>query len=486
MIFPDIAEIGKPVSFIANQKSEVRSQKSEADSIQQLKAIEWDFGDGIRESGRELSHIFPKSGNYIVTLTVTADSDTDCNKTTIQKKITINDPPVAKAGEDYFVGVKQIVIFDGSGSYDPDGAISSFTWDFGDGSSGTGIRVKHQYQTAGRYVVVLQVKDSTDLANNNANDNLVVTVNEAPAPVIGIQAEGKNLKFPGSSSASVQGSDLNQKETSQTVTVCPGEEIIFDGTGSFDTDGKIINYIWSLGDGSPLIREKKTSHRYHSPGTYLVTLETDDGSSVSNSRVQSSVLIIVNKMPVADAGAENCTISPDDKLMFDASDSKDYDGKIISFQWDFGDGTLADGKKAAHQFKKPGNYQVRLIVKDDSESGCSSAEEIVMVRVNAPPVAKITVKNLEKKINEETGNIAFTGGAHDSIIFDATESYDPNKDTLTFFWDFGDGTKVNGSKIIHSFKRPGKYTVKLLVDDDTGLSSGKSRDEITIQVYDRF
>ncbi len=401
MIFPDITEMGKQVNFIAGQDigrrtqdTERRTQESEADSIHQLTAIEWDFGDGIREKGKEVSHIFPKSGNYIVTLTVTADSNTDCNKTSIQKKITINAPPVAKAGEDYFVGVNQTVIFNGSGSYDPDGAISSFTWDFGDGSSGTGIRVKHQYQTAGRYVVVLQVKDSTELANNSANDNLVVTVNEAPAPVIGIQVEGKNLKFSGSSSALA---DLNQQEPTQTITVCPGEEIIFDGTGSFDTDGEIINYIWSLGDGSPLIREKKTSHRYHSPGTYLVTLETDDGRSVSNSRVQSSVVIIVNNMPVVDAGAENCTISPDDKLMFDASDSTDYDGNIISFQWDFGDGTLADGKKASHQFKKSGNYQVRLIVKDDSESGCSSAEEIVMIRVNAPPVAKIIVKDSGKK-----------------------------------------------------------------------------------------
>ena len=41
--------------------------------------------------------------------------------------------------------------FDGSGSSDPDGTISSYAWDFGDGSTGTGVKPDHTYTTAGDY-----------------------------------------------------------------------------------------------------------------------------------------------------------------------------------------------------------------------------------------------------------------------------------------------------------------------------------------------
>ena len=51
------------------------------------------------------------------------------------------------------------ISFDGSGSYDPDGVIVSYLWDFGDQNSASGISVNHVYRQVGTYVVTLTVED---------------------------------------------------------------------------------------------------------------------------------------------------------------------------------------------------------------------------------------------------------------------------------------------------------------------------------------
>jgi PKD repeat protein len=213
---------------------------------------------------------------------------------------------------------------------------------------------------------------------------------------------------------------------------------------------------------------------------------------VSNSRVQQSLNIIVNHPPVAYAISERRLVSVREKLLFEASDSMDHDGKIRLFLWDMGDGTRTEGEKITHGFEKPGKYSVRLRVADDSESVCNSAEDVIMIRVNASPVAKISVHShmgpdLKPESTEEIakGLRAYTGGAHDDIIFDATDSYDPDGDPLVFVWDFGDGTKLQGAKVRHRFRQSGKYAVKLSVNDGTGLASGISWEEIRIQVHER-
>ncbi len=53
-----------------------------------------------------------------------------------------------------------------------------------------------------------------------------------------------------------------------------------------------------------------------------------------------------------------------------------------------------------------------------------------------------------------------------STIFDASQSFlpDPEAD-VSYFWDFGDGNKDEGVEVLHAYKTPGSYTVKLTIDD---------------------
>jgi len=83
---------------------------------------------------------------------------------TVSLTPTTNQPPVAVIAADRYAGEAPLdVQFDGRQSYDPDGSISSYHWDFGDGTAGDGYVSPHQYGTAGTYTAALVVSDATGL-----------------------------------------------------------------------------------------------------------------------------------------------------------------------------------------------------------------------------------------------------------------------------------------------------------------------------------
>lgn len=86
-----------------------------------------------------------------------------------------NQPPVAVAGDNIVTSVGITVTFDGTGSYDPDGTIVSYLWEFGDGTPAAGGAVtSHAFASAATYTVRLVVSDNDDASDA---DTLTVTVN---------------------------------------------------------------------------------------------------------------------------------------------------------------------------------------------------------------------------------------------------------------------------------------------------------------------
>lgn len=121
-------------------------------------------------------------GSHTITATAidTANqSSSDSISVTVDN---VNDPPIADAGSDQNAYVDELVEFDGSGSYDTDGSIVLYEWDFGDGSpTVNGITVFHAYSAVGTYTVTLTVTDDGGLT---ASDQAIVTVEEAPLETV--------------------------------------------------------------------------------------------------------------------------------------------------------------------------------------------------------------------------------------------------------------------------------------------------------------
>ncbi len=117
----------------------------------------WDFGDGSpTASGVNVSHTFSGGTDRVVTLTVTDDAGAiDIDRVNVE----VNLAPVAEAGPDRFADPGESVTFSGAGSSDADGSITSYVWNFGDGSQATGVTVTHQYAQGGNYTVTLTVTD---------------------------------------------------------------------------------------------------------------------------------------------------------------------------------------------------------------------------------------------------------------------------------------------------------------------------------------
>ncbi|MCM8778659.1 MAG: PKD domain-containing protein, partial [Candidatus Omnitrophica bacterium] len=93
----------------------------------------------------------------------------------------------ADAGENLVCCVGVENIFDASASLDPDGDVLSYFWDFGDGTKGEGVKVKHSYTQPGTYSVILTVRDNSGTRCDSAVDSFVVNVGKEPVPVIKVR-----------------------------------------------------------------------------------------------------------------------------------------------------------------------------------------------------------------------------------------------------------------------------------------------------------
>jgi len=111
--------------------------------------------------------------------------------------IVVGEPPVADAGEYQPALVDDTVSFDGSGSYDPDpaGTIVSYAWDFGDGTTGTGVTPSHDYSTAGTYTVILTVTDDGG-ATGTDTASVIVTVNNVAPTIVDIDIKPESCPNP--------------------------------------------------------------------------------------------------------------------------------------------------------------------------------------------------------------------------------------------------------------------------------------------------
>ena len=130
-----------------------------------IEEYNWNFDDGTKSEEVDPEHSYDEPGEYTVTLTVT-DNDGNENVTIIKINV-VNAIPVAIAKIQNHPGPKSGMIpfrhsiqFDGTDSYDSDGNITSWTWDFGDGNSSEICSPRHQYSELGEFNTTLTITDN--------------------------------------------------------------------------------------------------------------------------------------------------------------------------------------------------------------------------------------------------------------------------------------------------------------------------------------
>ena len=247
----------------------------------------WNFGDPMSTQSAMDSasgHTFDHPGTYIVKLTVIDDEgavDTE------QVAIVVTDaPPIAQASvnnEAPLPGVS--VVFAATGSYDLQGDIVTYHWDFGDGQTGTGEIIQHTYSRGDYYVVTLTVTDETGLT---AQTHLGMNVQPG-------QTSGGSCGDGGGSSGSCGSGDINplaiitSRYFSCTSNGEVGQAITMDGSASRPAEGKMVSYHWDFGDGST-DTGASVAHVYATSNTYIITLTVvDEGGGVGTAKGSISI-----------------------------------------------------------------------------------------------------------------------------------------------------------------------------------------------------
>ncbi|GLZ79570.1 hypothetical protein Afil01_43770 [Actinorhabdospora filicis] len=154
----------------------------------------------------------------------------------------------------------------------------------------------------------------------------------------------------------------------------------FDAGASADPDGTITGYAWDFGDGTTGTG-KTVSHTYSAAGYYSVRLTVTDNSGKTNvgRRIAKAGDLPPSAAFTGRCNSGNCT--------FDGSGSNDAEGPIASYAWNFGDGTTASGKTAAHAYPNVTKiYTVRLTVTDGKGQAGSATHTVRCSKVVNSPI----------------------------------------------------------------------------------------------------
>jgi uncharacterized protein (TIGR03382 family) len=306
-------------------------------------------------------------------------------------------------------------------SAEPIGDLTAWAWDFGDGVTSVEQNPAHTYAAGGTYTVTLTVTgDDGPDDTATVSQDITVVPNNPPVAVFDVLIDDLNVDFDNDST---------------------------------DDDGIIVAFAWDFGDGTTST-EVNPLHSYAAGGTYTVTLTAtdDDGDTGSFTR---DVTVTPNNPPVAGFTFDALHLDVD---FFDAS--TDVDGEVVSYLWDFDDGTTSTDRNPNHVFPTGGTFSVTLTVTDEDGDSGSVTQDLVLV-ANVPPV------------------VDFACTINDLTISCTNSSVDTDGTIVRLLWDFGDGTYSGRANPSHTFAAAGTYDVTLSMVDDDG-DTGSRTEQITV------
>ena len=381
----------------------------------------WNFGDGFTSTLQNPAHVYSAFGTYNVSLTVTNGS---CSNSIINS-ITIYNETADFTVQDDTICTSQGALFQVTGITTAN--ITSYFWDYGDGTSGPGgAAVNHTYASPGLYSVSLTIVDKRGCSSTVTKPNI-------------IRVWGPKANFSFAPAAG-----------------CKPLSITF--TDSTVTDGvhPIIKWVWNFGDG---VIQNYTSppftHVYDTTGYFNPLLIVTDSYGCTNV-YPTNVQVFVTQPKAIFSTADSLTCAGKNVRFTNAST-----GVGLSYEWNFGDGTTSTVANPVKFYPADGDYNVQLIATD--VNGCKdTSTKIKYIKVHTVKAAFTVSDSLSSCTPFE-------------VVFTNTSLF-----STSLKWIFGDGTTSLLAQPTHYYSAPGTYIARLAVAGEGGCTDTINK---TIIVY---
>jgi parallel beta helix pectate lyase-like protein/PKD domain-containing protein/Big-like domain-containing protein len=369
----------------------------------------------------------------------------DSSAVTVTVTTPINQQPVAVVSGDSNATAGIVAAFSGDGSYDTDGTIENYTFNFGDGTpvvdNGSNPDVTHTFASANTYTVLLTV---TDNLGATGSDTMQVVVTET------------------------------QNDAPHAVLFCPGsgqigEVLNFDGSSSYDDDGTIVNYTFNFGDGTGNFdngANPTLTHSFATEDTFTVSLTvTDDDGAPTSTTCQ--VAIGASDIPevriIRPQGTIDTTQDQYHSVLVDANGQGGYSVTRVVL--------LANGIEQGEDTTAP--YEFDYTVPSNAVTGSTITLQ-ARAYDNNDPIGMGQSQPVFLEVKNYAPVADFTATISDAleVTVDATACTDvetPSAD-LEVRWDWdSDGTwdeDWSTTKILsHTYPLDGQYTITMEVRD---------------------
>ncbi|MBI2464141.1 PKD domain-containing protein [Candidatus Peregrinibacteria bacterium] len=417
----------------------------------EIVAYDWDLDeDGMYDDSTtvKVSKTFEQVGSYKIALRVT---DNNGEYDTFEKTIEVEAPTVLTAviknsnsEKNFYIG--ETYTFDGSESSSPNGIIQKYTWNFGDGTNEVSAKnASHTFSKSGTYSVTLKIIDEKGATGEASTEITVIKPEAAPKAEVRTVPEYDTEK---DGSIKIQG-------------IVP-LRIQFDASKSIDLDNNIVDYQWDFnGDGKADAFGPQVDHNFETAGKYQISLVVVDGDGQKGTwnalTVAESRGIYAEVKSSPNSGIAPVTID------FDASGSSYAESEIVSYEWDFGDGTpkRIGNAQISYRYEKIGEFTAKVTV---IASDGKKAEATTNIYIR--PVALKAC--FEANVKE--------GKAPLIVTFDPRCS---EGSIVKYTWRVDEKT-MKERDITYTFEKAGTYEVILEVIDNENVTS-KYFDTVTVK-----
>ena len=231
-----------------------------------------------------------------------------------------------------------------------------------------------------------------------------------------------------------------------------GQELLIRVDAS-DADGDDLTYTWNMGDGGPNETSNSNTfdYRYLDDGEYDFTVSVSDGV---NTWTETFKLDVKNKAPAL-IFPQITNVTDEGKSLGFTVEPEDVMADEVKVTWTFEAGITLEGNFVQYTFKDDGIYQVVVTAKDDD--GGETVEVIIVTVKNVAPI----FQEFMLPTSAEEGQ---------SLDFRVSAS-DPGDDTITYTFDFGDGTAqllTQNGNVSHKFAESDTFTIVICALDEDG------------------